>query len=75
MKNQTSKKTRISLDCLPEEHLKIKIYATLHKKTISEYILELVREGMRQDNIQVPQYEDVDIIDSEQLVQREATTP
>lgn len=52
---QQGKKTRISLDCLPEEHIKIKIYATLHQKTISEYILDLVREGMRQEQIQVPE--------------------
>lgn len=52
MKRQP-KKTRISLDCFPDEHVKIKIYATLHKKTISEYILDLVREGMSHERIQV----------------------
>lgn len=57
MSQSSNKKTRISLDCSPEEHFKIKIYATLHKKTISEYILELVRLGMSQESIQVPDYE------------------
>lgn len=58
MKRQSSKKTRISLDCLPDEHLKIKLYATLHNKTISEYILDLVRDGMNQEHIQVLNYDE-----------------
>jgi hypothetical protein len=60
MKKQSAvKKTRISLDCLPEEHQKIKIYATLHRQTLSEYILEFVRQGMRKEHIKVPNKETI----------------
>jgi len=54
-----NKKTRISLDCLSEEHQRIKIYATLHRVTISEYILQLVREGMHKERIKTPNKETI----------------
>ncbi len=63
---QQAKKTRISLDCFPDEHVRIKIYATLHNKTISEYILGLVREGMSHERLQVPENNDtLDLTDRE----------
>lgn len=48
-----SKKTftrdRLSIDINPEEHQKIKILATLHGKTIREYVLESIRERLNRE--------------------------
>ena len=41
---------RLSIDIFPEEHRQIKIYAALHGETIREYVLESVRERLRQEN-------------------------
>lgn len=40
---------RLSIDVLPEEHRQIKAYAALHGKTLREYILESVRERIREE--------------------------
>lgn len=40
---------RLSIDVLSEEHRQIKAYAALHGKTIRDYILESVRERLRQE--------------------------
>jgi uncharacterized protein (DUF1778 family) len=40
---------RLSIDVLPEEHKRIKAYAALHGETIREYVIESVRERLRQE--------------------------
>lgn len=40
---------RLSIDVLPEEHRRIKAYAALHGETMREYVLEIVREHLRQE--------------------------
>lgn len=40
---------RLSIDVLPEEHKRIKAYAALHGETIREYVVESVRERLRQE--------------------------
>ena len=40
---------RLSIDVLPEEHKRIKVYAALHGETIREYVVESVRERLRQE--------------------------
>lgn len=40
---------RLSIDVLPEEHKRIKAYATLHGETIREYVVESIRERLRQE--------------------------
>ena len=39
---------RLSID-VPEEHKRIKAYAALHGETIREYVVESVRERLRQE--------------------------
>lgn len=41
---------RLSIDVFSEEHKKIKVYASLHGQTIREYVLEIIRERLRQEN-------------------------
>ena len=40
---------RLSIDVLPEEHRRIKVYAALHGETIREYVVESVLERLRQE--------------------------
>ena len=40
---------RLSIGVLPEEHKRIKAYAALHGETIREYVVESVRERLRQE--------------------------
>lgn len=40
---------RLSIDMLPEEHKKIKAYAALHEKSMREYVLETLRERIKQE--------------------------
>lgn len=40
---------RLSIDVLPGEHRQIKVYAALHGQTIREYVVESVRERLRQE--------------------------
>ena len=40
---------RLSIDVLPEEHKRIKAYAALRGETIREYVVESVRERLRQE--------------------------
>ncbi|MDP3042475.1 MAG: hypothetical protein Q8N62_07160 [Candidatus Omnitrophota bacterium] len=40
---------RLSIDVLPQEHRRIKAYAALHGETIREYVVESVRERLRQE--------------------------
>ena len=42
-------RARLSIDMLPEEHRQIKVYAALHGKTMREYVVESVRERLRQE--------------------------
>ncbi len=42
-------RARLSIDMLPEEHRQIKAYAALHGKTMREYVVESVRERLRQE--------------------------
>lgn len=39
---------RLSIDIDPKEHIKIKTFAAISGKTIREYVLESVREHVRQ---------------------------
>jgi len=41
---------RLSIDVIPEEHRRIKAYAALHGITIREYVVESVRERLRQES-------------------------
>ncbi|OIO75569.1 MAG: hypothetical protein AUJ85_02720 [Elusimicrobia bacterium CG1_02_37_114] len=50
MAKQQIERERLSIDVLPTEHRQIKVYATLHGKTIRDYILESVRERLRQES-------------------------
>lgn len=43
------KRERLSIDVPAEVHLQIKVYATLHGKSIRDFILESVQERLRQD--------------------------
>jgi len=43
-------RNRLSIDISPEEHQKIKIFATLHGKTIREYVLESIRERLNRES-------------------------
>jgi len=40
---------RLSIDVLPREHRQIKVYAALHGETIREYVIESIRERLRQE--------------------------
>ena len=40
---------RLSIDVLPEEHRQIKVHAALHGETIREYVIQSVRERLRQE--------------------------
>jgi len=44
-----TKRERLSIDVLPEEHRRIKAYAAIHGKTIREYVLESVQERLRHE--------------------------
>ena len=41
---------RLSIDVFPEEHRQIKVFAALHGETIREYVIESVRERLRQES-------------------------
>ena len=43
-------RNRLSIDINPEEHQEIKIFATLHGKTIREYVLESIRERLDRES-------------------------
>ncbi len=43
------KRDRLSIDVPTEVHLQIKVYATLHGKSIRDYILESVQERLLHD--------------------------
>lgn len=43
-------RNRLSIDIDAEEHQKIKIFATLHDKTIKEYVLESIREHLDRES-------------------------
>lgn len=43
-------RNRLSIDINPEEHQEIKIFATLHGKTIREYVLESIRERLNRES-------------------------
>lgn len=49
MAKTRTRRDRLSIDILPNEHKKIKIYAALQGKTIREYILESLREHLHYD--------------------------
>jgi len=45
-----TRRDRLSIDVLPEEHRQIKAYAAFHGQTIREYVLDSVRERLRREN-------------------------
>lgn len=49
MSKTNVERNRLSIDVLPEEHRQIKVYAALHGETIREYVVESVRERLRQE--------------------------
>ena len=49
MSKTNVERNRLSIDVLPEEHRQIKVYAALHGETIREYVIESVRERLRQE--------------------------
>lgn len=49
MATEMMARERLSVDVLPEEHRQIKAYAALHGETIREYVIESVRERLRQE--------------------------
>ena len=49
MKKSEGEKGRLSIDVPPDEHKQIKIYAALHGKSIREYVLESIRERLREE--------------------------
>lgn len=50
MAKSEMRRERLSIDVLPEEHKRIKAYAALHGETIREYVVESVRERLRQED-------------------------
>ena len=40
---------RLSIDMRPEEHKAIKAYAALHEQSMREYVLEALREHIKQE--------------------------
>ncbi len=50
MIQQRAIKERMSIEVSLEEHKKIKALAALHGNTIKEYVLECLRERMRQES-------------------------
>lgn len=49
MAKATMARERLSIDVFPEEHRRIKAFAALHGETIREYVVESVRERLRQE--------------------------
>jgi uncharacterized protein (DUF1778 family) len=47
-KNTTRR--RLSIDLDPEEHQKIKVFATLYSTSIKEYVLTSIRERLNRDS-------------------------
>jgi len=47
---RTAALERLSIDVNPEEHRQIKAFAALHGETIRKYVVESVRERLRQEN-------------------------
>ncbi|GAI41003.1 unnamed protein product [marine sediment metagenome] len=43
-------RNRLSIDINAEEHQKIKVFATLHGKTIREYVLGSIRERLDRES-------------------------
>lgn len=43
-------RNRLSIDINPEEHQRIKIYATLHGTSIKEYVLSSIRERLARES-------------------------
>ena len=50
MAKTDSERDRLSIDVLPREHRRIKVYAALHGQTIREYVLGSVRERLHREN-------------------------
>lgn len=49
MAKSNTRRDRLSIDVLSDEHRQIKAYAALHGMTIREYVLASVREQLRQE--------------------------
>ena len=49
MVKMSAERERLSIDVLPEEHRQIKVHAALRGQTIREYVLESIREQLRQE--------------------------
>ncbi len=50
MKKENIARDRLSIDIAPQEHRKIKAYAALHGQSIREYVIESIREHLRQED-------------------------
>jgi hypothetical protein len=50
MNQQQVIERNLSIEMSPEEYERIKVFAAFHGNTINEYILESVRERMRQES-------------------------
>ena len=57
MQKTEIKRGRLSIEVLSTEHRQIKAYAALHGQTIREYVLNSIRERLRQEA------EDKDLLD------------
>ena len=57
MQKTEIKRDRLSIEVLSTEHRQIKAYAALHGQTIREYVLNSIRERLRQEA------EDKDLLD------------
>ncbi|MFH1282196.1 MAG: hypothetical protein ABII27_00850 [bacterium] len=49
MGQENSARDRLSIDVNPQEHRKIKAYAALHGQSIREYVIDSIRERLRQE--------------------------
>lgn len=47
---KNSVRNRLSIDVDPEEHQKIKVFATLHGTSIKNYVLTSIREQLKRDS-------------------------
>jgi len=50
MRARVMKRERLSIDVLPDERKKIKVYAAIEGKTIKEFILGIIHEWMQNHN-------------------------
>jgi hypothetical protein len=54
MRQNSHRKVRLSVDCSQEERQQVKLLCTLHNKTISEWVMECVREKIQSESANLP---------------------